>query len=77
MKKRKISRSAWVRKRTAFSLVELVIVVVILTILLGIATMNYIDISQKSKDAVAKSNLRTMKSAVLVYQVDQGGLSDT
>lgn len=62
------------RKRKGFTLIELVIVIVIIGVLAGIAALSYANVTQSSKDGVAKSNLRAIKSAVTVYQADHQGL---
>ncbi len=61
------------KKRKGFTLIELVIVIVILGILAGVAALSFTDVTQSSKDGVAKANLRAMKSAVTVYQSSHKG----
>lgn len=68
MKNQKIQK-----KRSGFTLIELVIVIVILGILAGIAALSFSNVTESSRDGVAKSNGRTIKSAILVYQIDHNG----
>lgn len=58
------------RSSKAFTLVELVIVLVILGILSGIATIVFSQSLLAHKESVAKTNLRVMKSAVQIYRAD-------
>lgn len=60
-------------KRRGFTLIELVIVIVILGVLAGVAALSFQSVTGSAKDGVAKSNLRAVKSACQVYQVDNNG----
>lgn len=60
-------------KRRGFTLVELIIVIVILGILAGVAALSFTNVTQSSKDGVAKANLRALKSACQVYAVNNNG----
>lgn len=60
-------------KRRGFTLIELVIVIVILGVLAGVAALSFQNVTKSSKEGVAKANLRALKSAVQVYQVDHNG----
>lgn len=60
-------------KRRGFTLIELVIVIVILGVLAGVAALSFQNVTKSSREGVAKANLRALKSAVQVYQVDHNG----
>lgn len=60
-------------KRRGFTLIELVIVIVILGILAGVAALSFTNVTKSSRDGVAKANLRAIKSALQMYQVEHGG----
>lgn len=61
------------KKVRAFTLVELVVVIVILGILVAIAGLSYFEFQQKAKEEVAKTNLRVIKSSVIMYRIDHNG----
>jgi len=52
----------------AFTLLELMIVVVILGIVVGILIFNFQGITQEAKESVVKSDLRAIKSALIIYE---------
>lgn len=62
-------------KRTtkAFTLVELLVVVVVIGILAAIALPNYVGASQKAKSAAVRGNMRTIQIASESYSTDSGG----
>lgn len=60
-------------KKRAFTLVELVVVIVILGVLAGIAALSFSNMTKSSKDGVAKANLRAIKSGVIMYQSQHEG----
>ena len=65
------------RKRPAgwraagFTLIELMIVMSIILILIGIAAMKYDRVVQHSKEAVLRTDLRTMRDAIDHYTLDK------
>lgn len=61
------------RKSGAFTLVELLVVVVIIGILAAIALPNYVGASQKAKSAAVRGNMRTVQIASESYATDSGG----
>ncbi len=61
------------QKRKGFTLVELIIVVVIIGILIGIGTMLYSKVTTDAAANTALSNLKTMESAIVVYQTEHSG----
>lgn len=61
-------------KKSAFTLVELMIVVAILGILAAIVLPEVQGYTQKAKEAAAKDNLRTLRIAIQRYAVDHNGV---
>ncbi len=61
------------KKRKGFTLVELIIVVVIIGILVGLGAMLYGSATGDANTNVVKSNLKTMESAIRLYQVEHSG----
>ncbi|CAM5375801.1 type II secretion system protein [Leifsonia shinshuensis] len=55
-----------------FTLIELLVVVIIIGILAAIAIPIYIGVQNNAKDASAKSDLATAKTAVVAYYTDKG-----
>ncbi|SRR6266446_6277425 len=56
---------------TGFTLIELMIVVSIILILTGIAAMKYDQVVLHSKEAVLKTDLRTLRDAIDHYTLDK------
>jgi general secretion pathway protein G len=54
-----------------FTLMELMIVIAIITILIGIAAIRYDKVVQHSKEAVLRTDLRTMRDAIDNYTLDK------
>jgi general secretion pathway protein G len=54
-----------------FTLLELMIVISIIAILVGIAAMKYDKVVQHSKEAVLKTDLRTIRDAIDNYTLDK------
>jgi len=54
-----------------FTLIELMIVVSIILILIGIAAMKYDNVVLRSKEAVLRTDLRTMRDAIDHYTLDK------
>lgn len=65
-------RLSWsIRQRIrAFTLIELLIVVAIITILASIATPNFLEAQVRSKVSRVKSDMRTMATALEAYAID-------
>lgn len=56
--------------KKAFTLIELLIVVAIIAILAAIAVPNFLEAQTRAKVSRAKNDLRTVKTAVEAYRVD-------
>ena len=59
-------------KRSAFTLIELLIVVAIIAILAAIAVPNFLEAQTRAKVSRAKNDLRTLAVGVESYHVDWG-----
>jgi len=59
------------RRERGFTLIELMIVVSIILILIGIAAMRYDKVVVRSKEAVLRTDLRTMRDAIDHYTLDK------
>ncbi|MFH2202177.1 MAG: prepilin-type N-terminal cleavage/methylation domain-containing protein [Elusimicrobiota bacterium] len=62
------------RKRTGFTLIELMIVVAIIGILAAIAIPKFADLIRKSNEGATKGNLGAIRSSLSIYYGDQEGL---
>lgn len=60
------------RNQSAFTLIELLIVVAIIGILSAVAASNYHNAIDRADRAATQQNLRTLHSALHAYRVDQG-----
>ena len=63
------SRAAW--RNFGFTLIELMIVMAIIAILIGIAAIRYDKVVLHSKEAVLKTDLRTIRDAIDNYTLDK------
>ena len=59
-------------KRTGFTLVEILIVVVILGILAAIVIPQFTDAASDARNSSVQSDLQTLRSAVELYKVQHG-----
>ena len=59
------------RGNRGFTLIELMIVMSIILILIGIAVIRYDHVMQHSKEAVLKTDLRTIRDAIDNYTLDK------
>ena len=60
------------RARKAFSLIELMIVIVIMAVLAAIIIPKFQDQSRRSKEASLKSDLSQVRTAIATFQADTG-----
>ena len=56
-----------------FTLVELIVVMAILAILAAIAVPRYTSVQEKAKLSAHMANIRTIESAIMVYDVSNNG----
>lgn len=59
---------------SGFTLIEILVVVLIISILAGIVGISVLRHPAEAKAAVAKMQLKTFKSALQLYRMDQGTL---
>ena len=59
-------------RTTAFSLIELIVVVLILGVLAAAASLKLFDYLGKSKVTQAKTDLQTISKAIELYRMDKG-----
>lgn len=55
-------------KKNGFTLVELVVTITIVAILTAITVAVYIQVTQRAKNVTCQSNLRILRSAIVVYR---------
>lgn len=60
------------RKQSAFTLVELLVVVAIIIILVTLATVNYFDSISKSRDGRRMADLKQLQAALQLYYAENG-----
>ncbi len=62
-------------KRTAFTLVELILVVTILGILAALVLPTFSDHATSARESAAKSNLMTIRSQIELYKLQHNGIA--
>ncbi len=60
-------------KKSGFTLIELVVVMVVLGTLLAISSIAYSKVSEDASDQIYTSALRTIKSSIVLFQYDHLG----
>jgi general secretion pathway protein G len=61
------------KRRRAFSLIELLVVLVILALLAGIVLPRFLDRTKDAQRAAAKTQISHFKSAIQLYMLDNNG----
>jgi general secretion pathway protein G len=61
-------------KKAGFTLTEILVVIVIITILVSIVGVNVLNKPGEARVAAARLQLKTLQSAVRLYQTEQGRL---
>ncbi len=64
-------------RRSAFTLVEILIVVVILAILAAAVIPQFSDSTNDAKNSTSLFNLNTFRSQIAIYRAQHGGLNPT
>lgn len=64
-------------KQKGFTIVELLIVIVVIGILAAITIVAYNGMQQRSRDTTRAQDIASIKKALLLYQVDNGGVMTT
>ena len=62
------------RSRAAFTLLEVLLVLIILVIIGGIVTVNFVGIQQGAQEQSAETQLNQVKGAIKLYQLQVGTL---
>jgi len=60
------------KDRQAFTLVELLVVIVVLAVLAAIVLPKFMDSGKRSKESALRSDLKLMRNAVTLFQADTG-----
>lgn len=60
------------RRRTGFTLVELLVVIVVLAVLAAIVLPKFMDSSARSKESSLRTDLKLLRNAISVFQADIG-----
>ena len=74
---RNVAQSSSKHRFSGFTLIELLVVMAILAILLTLAVPRYFHSVDRSKEAVLRENLFTMREAIDKYYGDTGKYPDT
>jgi len=64
-------------KRSGFTIVELLIVIVVIAILAAITIVAYNGIQQRARDSIRADDLATIKKVLMLYQAVNGGVQRT
>lgn len=69
-----MSTTEYIKTNRGFTIVELLIVIVVIGILAALVVVTYNGIQLRAKNADATSELRNIKTAMLLYRADYGTL---
>jgi prepilin-type N-terminal cleavage/methylation domain-containing protein len=69
-------RLSRMRDERGFTLIEMTVVVLIMSILVGIALASFVFSTAKAKSTACKANLRTIKTSLEVYKSQAGKYPD-
>lgn len=61
-----------IRKSRGFTLIELLVAIIIIGLLAGLLTANFVGVRQRTRDGVRKSDLGQIRSALEFYRSDSG-----
>ena len=75
--KQSILRSRIGKNHQAFTLVELMVVIVIIALLAGVVGVNVVGNIAKAKVTTAKAQIKILHSAVILYNIDTGDYPET
>jgi general secretion pathway protein G len=64
--------SNWTRRVAGFTLIEILVVIVIITILAGIVTVNIVRKPGEARVAAATMQIKQLQTALQVYRTEQG-----
>jgi len=62
--------------KKGFTLVEVVTVIAILSLLVSIAAPKFVDIRIKAERSAVEANLKTIETAITLYEIQYGSLPD-
>jgi len=65
------------RKTSAFTLLEMMLVVAIIGILMGVAVWNIVGQSKAARERATRATMRTIQSALGAYKADKGSFPPT
>jgi general secretion pathway protein G len=68
---RRSVKNSGLRRESGFTLIELMIVMAIILILIGVAALNYQKTVVRSKEAVLRTDLRTIRDAIDNFTLDK------
>jgi len=61
-----------IRTKRAFTLIELLLVMVVLVVLAAIVIPKFMDRGKQAKEAALKSDLKILRNAIAAFQADNG-----
>ena len=70
-------RKAFATTHRAFTLVELLIVILVIAVLAAIAIPKFTDAGTRSKEASLKSNLKLIRNSIEIFRNDTGAYPST